>query len=226
MNSRSDTHAKRQGIKRLVPSADARDSTAGALGCLVGLPMAMLSFVSVFYVASKLNLEAGEFTSFLVVLGIAASLVVARAISNFFADQWRGLALRNMDLPTISISPEQVRTGDSFTVIYHQGIPKPILIHKLVLQLVRVTTLKREILDIKDDFRKDERIHQVIRRKGREFKPGEIFHREVLFTIPRDAPPTRDTDENAEQWLIHVHLYVKGQIDFERDYVLQVESVL
>ena len=130
-----------------------------------------------------------------------------------------------MDLPAISISPEQIQIGDSFTVIYHQGIPKPIVIHELVLQLVRVTTLKREIADVKDDFRKDEKIHQVIRRKGRQFKPGEIFHREALFTIPRDAPPTRDTAESAEQWLIHVHLYVKGRFDFERDYMLQVESM-
>jgi hypothetical protein len=225
MNSRSDTHGRRQTIKRLVPSTDTRDPTAGALGCFIGLPIAILSFVGVFYVAIKLGLEAGEFTSFLVVLGIFVSLLVARGISNFLADQWRDFALRNMDPPAISISPEQIRIGDSFTVIYHQGIPKPIIIRQLVLQLVRLTTLKRDVMDIKDEFRKDEKIHQVIKRKGREFKPGEIFHREFLFTIPRDAPPTRDTNEKTEQWLIHVHLYVKGQLDFERDYVLQVESV-
>ena len=225
MNSRSDTRGRRQTIKRLVPSTDTRDPDAGALGCCIGLPIAILSSVGVVYVAIQLDLEAGEFTTFLVVLGIAASLVVARSISNFLADQWRGLALRNMDPPALFISPEQVRIGDSFTVIYHQAIPKPIIIRALVLQLVRVTTLKREIVNIKDEFRKDEKIHQVIMRKGREFKAGEIFHREALFTIPRDAPPTRDTNENAEQWLIHAHLYVKGQHDFERDYVLQVESV-
>src|SRR5687768_220262 len=156
MNIRSDTHEGRPTIKRLVPSDDTRDPTAGALGCFVGLPIAILSFVGVVYVAIKLGLEAREFTSFLFILGLAVSLVVARGISNFLADQWRDLALRNMDPPAISISPEQIRIGDSFRVIYHQGIPKPIIIRALVLQLVRVTTLKREVLDIKDDFRKDE----------------------------------------------------------------------
>ena len=223
MNGRANTHEGRPTTKRLVPSADTRDPTAGALGCFVGLPIAILSFVSVFYLAIKLGLEAGEFTSFLVVFGIAVSLVVARGISNFLADQWRDRALRNIDPPTISIAPEQVRIGDTFRVIYHQSIPKPIVIRALVLQLVRVTTLKREILDIKDDFHKEEKIHQVIKHKGREYKRGAMFHREALFTIPRDAPPTGDTNAKAEQWLIHVHLYVKGQLDFERDYVMQVE---
>ncbi len=224
-NSRAEIREASPTIKRLVPSADSRDPTAGALGCFVGLPIAILSFVGVVYLAIKLGLEVGEFTSFLVVLGIALSLVVARGISNFLADLWRDLALRNIDPPTLSVSPEQIRTGETFRVIYHQSIPKPIFIRALVLQLVRVTTLKREILDIKDDFHKDEKIHQVVKRKGREYKRGEIFHREALFTIPRDAPPTRDTNKNAEQWFIHVHLYVRGQLDFERDYVMQVEGV-
>jgi hypothetical protein len=224
MNSLLNTHGRRQPIKRLVPSADTRNSTAGTLGCFVGLPIAILSFVGVVYVAIELGLEVGEFTSFLVILGIAMSLLVARGISNFLADQWRGLALRNMDPPVMFVLPEQIRIGDMFTVIYHQTIPKPLFIRELVLQLVSVTTLKREISDIKDDFRKDEKIHQAIRRKGREYEAGEIFHREALFAIPHDAPPTRDTNENAEQWLIHVHLFVKGRHDFEQDFVLQVES--
>ena len=87
MNGRSTTYANRHGIRRLAPSADSRDSTAGALGCLVGLPLAILSFVGVMYIAIKLHLEAGDFTTFPVVLGIAVSLLVARAITNFIADQ-------------------------------------------------------------------------------------------------------------------------------------------
>lgn len=223
-DSHSDANDGRQGMKRLVPAADTRDPDAGAVGCFVGLPLAIVLSAGVFYLTIQMGLEAGEFTSFLALLGIAASIWVARNVSNGLAGLGRDRALINMDAPTISVSPERVRIGESFTVVYHQDIPKSIVIRELVLQLVRVTTSKRDVMGLKDHYNKDDKIHQIIRRKGREFKPGEIFHREVMFTIPANAPPTTDTSTISEQWLIHVHLYVQGKPDFERDYLLQVEG--
>ena len=124
MDSRSDIRGDRFILKRLVPASDTRDPTAGALGCFVGFPVAILTFVGVVYLSIQFGLTTGEFTSTLVLLGIVISIIVARSVSNFLADQWRELALRNIDPPTVSIVPKKVRVGDSFTVVYHQEIPK------------------------------------------------------------------------------------------------------
>ena len=191
----------------------ASSSSQAGRGCILGFALFWLGF-SVLWTVMAWRSGAG----FGALFGVPFILIGVAMIVGAF---WRTIASVKVASPTVHVSKEMVRMGESFSVTYEQSfrMPSDVLDSKVEL-IFRESATYQQGTDTRTDTHDE--IVDFFESPAKRFERGEKSHESGTFKIPPDAMHSFDQPKNKLLWIVRVHVDVKDWPDITEEYEIQV----
>lgn len=183
-------------------------------GCLVVFALLWTGF-SIFWTLMAVQSNGG------IVFLIVGSLFTLLGVGMLVGAFWRSIAGAKVAPPKLIVSQTKLRTGESFSIQYHQSfrMASEVLDNRVEL-VFRESATYTQGTDTHTDT------HEVIvdffEGPIKRYEAGESIQEGSSFEIPLDAMHSFAGQNNKLQWFIRAKVDVQGWPDMVQEYELQV----
>ncbi len=134
---------------------------------------------------------------------------------------WRTFASLKVAPPQVSVSKNELRPGERFSVIYSQRFRMPARLQDCRIELLfRESATYRQGTDTRTDTH--EQVLDFFEGPAGDFEAGSEVRRDGMLQIPSDAMHSFEASNNKLEWFVRVHIDIQEWPDMIELYDLTV----